>query len=101
MNTVFQQLWELEGRYREISTEKVAVRLSRELLRLFNQVGRRVNGNIEISFSYEELAQLTGTTLFTVNRLLTDWSLRGLVKARRQSVSVHNIQGLRELAESQ
>jgi len=47
------------------------------------------------------LAQLTGTTLFTVNRLLTDWSLRGLVKARRQSVSVHNIQGLRELAESQ
>ena len=100
MNIVFQ-LWELEERYREIYTEKVAVRVSRQLVRLLNQAGRRVNGNIEISFSCEELAQLTGTTLFTVNRLLTDWSLRGLVKARRQSVSVHNIQGLRELAESQ
>jgi len=101
MNIVFQQLWELEERYREISTEKVAVRLSRQLVRLFNQVGRRVNGNIEISVSCEELAQLTGTTLFTVNCLLTDWSLRGLVKARRKSVSVNNIQGLCELAESQ
>jgi CRP/FNR family transcriptional regulator, nitrogen oxide reductase regulator len=39
-----QRLQELEDRYREISTEKVATRLSHQLLRLFNQLGRRVNG---------------------------------------------------------
>lgn len=100
MNSVSQQLWELEERYREISMEKVAVRLTRQLVRLFNQVGRRVNGRIEINFSCEELAQLTGTTSFTVSRLLTDWDQRGVVKTRQDSVSVHNNQGLYGLAES-
>lgn len=94
-----QQLHELEERYREISTERVAVRLSNQLVRLLNQVGRRVNGSLEISLSREELAQLTGTTLFTVSRLLSDWNNRGIVRARRESVSVHNFQALAELAE--
>ena len=94
-----QRLQELEERYREISTEKVATRLSHQLLRLFNQLGHRVNGNgtLEINLSREELAQLTGTTLFTVSRLLSDWKERGLLTAGRECVSVHNIQALREL----
>jgi CRP-like cAMP-binding protein len=96
---VAQRLQELEERYREISTEKVATRLSRQLLRLFNQLGHRVNGNgtLEINLSREELAQLTGTTLFTVSRRLSDWKERGLLTAGRETVSVHNIQALREL----
>ena len=103
VNVVSQRLQDLEERYREISTEKVAVRLSHQLVRLFNQVGRRVNGNgtLEINLSREELAQLTGTTLFTVSRLLSDWDERGVVSTRRESVSVHNVQALRELAESE
>ena len=100
-NVVAERLQELETRYREISTENVATRLSHQLLRLFNQLGRRVNGNgtLEINLSREELAQLTGTTLFTVSRLLSDWKERGLLTAGREYVSVHNIQALREFAE--
>ena len=84
LNVVAERLQELEDRYREISTERVATRLSRQLLRLFNQLRRRVNGNDtrKINLSREELAQLTGTTLFTVSRLLSEWKDRGLLTPR-------------------
>ena len=98
-----QRLKELEERYREISTEKVATRLSHQLLRLFNQLGRRVNGNgtLKINLSREELAQMTGTTLFTVSRLLSEWKECGVLTAGRECVYVHNLQALREFADNE
>jgi len=94
-----QRLHELEERFREISTEKVSPRLSSELLRLLPQVGKRVNDEVEISLSREELAQLTGTTLFTVSRLLSQWEVQGIVSARREMVLVRNVQALTELSQ--
>lgn len=99
MRSLSSQLEELEQRFREISTEKVASRLSREIVRLLAQVGRVVNGTVEIALSREELAQLTGTTLFTVSRLLSDWDQRGIVSARREAVSVNDLVALQQLAE--
>ena len=99
MNILCQQLHELEERFREISTETVAVRLSHQLVRLLNQVGRLVNGRVEIRLSREELAQLTGTTLFTVSRLLSDWNQRGIVSTGREAVAVRNFQALAELGQ--
>lgn len=94
-----QRLEELEERFREISTEKVAPRLSSEIARLLHQVGQRVNGAIEIKLSREELAQMTGTTLFTVSRLLSKWEQQGVVSTRREVVMVRNLQALVALSE--
>jgi CRP-like cAMP-binding protein len=99
MHILCQRLHELEERFREISTEKVSSRLSKELIRLHNQVGRPVKGSIEIGLSREEMAQMTGTTLFTVSRLLSEWDQLGIVSARREAVSVLNLQALQELAD--
>ena len=98
-----QRLKELEERYREVSTERVATRLSNQLLRLFNQFGRPVNGNgtLKINISRQELAQLTGTTMFTVSRLLSEWNEHGVLTAGRECVSVHNIQAFREFSENE
>jgi CRP-like cAMP-binding protein len=93
-----ERLQELEERFREIATEKVAPRLSNELVRLLHQVGRRVNGHVEIGISREELAQLTGTTLFTVSRVLCQWETLGVVSSRREVVLVRNLPALMELA---
>jgi len=93
-----ERLQEMQERFREIATEKVAPRLSSELVRLLHQVGRRVNGHVEISLSREELAQLTGTTLFTVSRLLCQWEVRGIVSSRRETVLVRNLPALIELS---
>jgi CRP-like cAMP-binding protein len=96
-----RRLLEMEERFREISTEKVAPRLGRTIIRLLTQVGQRVNGSVEINLSREELAQLTGTTLFTVSRLLSAWERRGIVGTRRRAVMISNHQALLELSESE
>ncbi len=96
-----ERLKELEQRFREVSTEKVAPRLSSELVRLSKQVGRHIGGHVEISLSRADLAQLTGTTLFTVSRLLCQWKSLGIVSARREAVLVHNVEALTELAQSE
>ena len=93
-----RHLNELEIRYREVSTEKVSSRLSNLLVRLVKQVGRHIDGCFEIALSRRELAQLTGTTLFTVSRLLCQWEAQGIVSARREVVLVHDVPALNELS---
>jgi CRP-like cAMP-binding protein len=82
------RLEELQERFREVATEKVAPRVAKALIRLVKQVGRPVRGGIEISLSREELAQMTGTTLFTTSRLLAKWGEEGFVLPRREAVVV-------------
>lgn len=91
-------LSQMEVRYREISTQKVAPRLSSELLRLLMKVGKKENGYVEISLSRRDLAQLTGTTLFTVSRLLCQWEVLGIVKPRREAVLILDIPALEALS---
>src|SRR5262252_6953847 len=94
-----ERLQEMEERFREISTQKVAARLSHQLIRLLNQLGRGTDQVVEIGLSREELAQLTGTTLFTVSRLLSQWEKQGIVSSRREAVVVCDVQALAALSE--
>ena len=99
--SLLHTLNQLEVRFRELSTEKVAPRLSSQLLRLANQVGRPSNGHVEIKMSQRDLAQLIGTTLFTVSRLLGQWEALGIVKPLRQGVIVLDKAALEALSESE
>ncbi len=101
MQIICERLSKMEERFREISTEKVAVRLSKEIVRLLKQVGQSIDGSFEIRLSREELAQLTGTTVFTVSRLLSMWERRGIVRSQthNRSVKVSNFQNLEKLFE--
>jgi len=96
-----ERLQEMEQRFREVSTEKVGSRLSSELLRLSNRLGRVTNGHLEISLSRAELAQLTGTTLFTVSRLLCRWQTLGIVSIRREAVLVRDFAALTQLSQAE
>ena len=84
------RLSELEERFREVATEKVAKRVALALLRLLKQIGKQSQGGIEVSLSREELAQMTGTTLFTISRLLSRWGEQGFVLPRREAVVVRD-----------
>jgi len=94
-----RRLATLEARFREVSTQQVAQRVARQLIRLLPQVGQEINGAIEVKLSREDLAQMTGTTLFTVSRLLSTWEQQGLVTLRRLTVVVSNPMGLLSLCE--
>jgi CRP/FNR family transcriptional regulator, nitrogen oxide reductase regulator len=95
-----ERLRDMEQRFREVSTEKVGSRLSNELIRLSDRLGR-VDGNPEITLSRAELAQLTGTTLFTVSRLLCQWQSLGIVAIRREAVLVRDLAALAQLTQSE
>ena len=84
------RLGELEERFREVATEKVSSRLAHALLRLLKQIGRAVDEGIEVSLSRDELAQMTGTTLFTISRILSKWGEMGFILPRREAVVVRD-----------
>ena len=86
-----QRLHELERRFCEVSTETVAPRLAHGLARLLDQIGRNVNGHVEINVSQESLAQITSMASFTVCRILTNWENQGLLKLRREVIEIHNV----------
>lgn len=94
-------LSQMEERYREIATQKVAPRLSSELVRLLTQVGKKSDGYVEISLSRRDLAQLTGTTLFTVSRLLCQWEVQGIVRPRREAVHILDVPALIDLSRTE
>jgi CRP-like cAMP-binding protein len=100
MNRIIgEHLNEMEERFREVSTERVPLRIARQLMRLLKKVGQPVDGAHKIELSREELAQMTGTTLFTVSRLLSAWEARGMVKPRRESVVICDVRALRAVCE--
>lgn len=88
---------ELEERFRELATESVSRRLALALLRLGGQIGKKVPQGIEIRLSREEMAQMTGTTLFSISRTLSEWARQKLVLAGRQSVVIPDTEALEAL----
>jgi CRP-like cAMP-binding protein len=84
------RLQELEERFREVATERVARRLALTLLRLLKQVGKPSKDGTQVSLTREELAQMTGTTLFTISRVLSKWAEQGLVQPIREAVVVND-----------
>ncbi len=96
-----QAVIELEQRFREVATEKVSVRAASALVRMLTQVGRKTELGYEVFLSREELAQLTGTTLFTISRLVSKWSHRGFVVARREAIEVLAPEQLLEFASTE
>jgi CRP-like cAMP-binding protein len=93
------RLNELEERFREVATEKVAKRVALALLRLLKQVGKQSPRGIEVSLSREELAQMTGTTLFTISRLLSKWGEEGFILPRREAVVIRDPERLSQLGD--
>ena len=73
--------------------------MASQLIRLLLQIGQQVDGAVEVELSREKLAQMTGTTLFTVSRLLSAWETKGLVRPRREAVAVCDLESLRAVSE--
>lgn len=92
MQTMGGRLQEAQARIREISTEAVERRVAHAVLRLANQSGRREADGIRIDFpiSKQDIAELTGTTLYTVSRILSAWEDAGLVDGGRRRLLIRD-----------
>lgn len=80
---------EMQTRFLELATERVERRVARVLLRLASQAGsRRKEGLlIDLPLSRQGIAEMTGTTLFSVSRLLSEWERQRLIDTGRERVS--------------
>jgi CRP-like cAMP-binding protein len=92
---------ELQSRYQELATERVERRVARTLLRLARQTGRRTEEGvlIDLPLSRQDLGEMTGTTLYTVSRILSNWEQQALIQTGRERVIICNPHGLVVIAE--
>ena len=101
LQTLGSRLQDAQTRVVEMSTEEVERRVAHALLRLANQAGRKTEHGVEIDFpiSRQDVAEMTGTTLHTVSRILSAWEDRGLVEGGRQRIVIKDAHKLLLLAE--
>jgi len=95
-------IMEMQERFRELATERVERRIALTVLRLAAQIGRRTDDKemtVELPLSRQDLAESSGTTIFTVSRVLADWERRGFVEAGRERVVIRNPHGLVQISE--
>lgn len=100
LQAVGARLQESHNRVIEMATEQVERRVAHALLRLVQQAGRKVEAGIEIDFpiSRQDIAEMTGTTLHTVSRILSAWESDGLVEGGRQRIVLRDPHRLFQLA---
>jgi CRP/FNR family transcriptional regulator, nitrogen oxide reductase regulator len=101
MRLLVGQVREFQDRYRELATERVERRLARAILRLASQVGRKTDEGVllDLPITRQDLAEMTGTTLFTVSRTLSLWESQGLVLSGRERIVIRFPHGLVRIAE--
>ena len=101
LHLLSMRLQELQDRLREMSTERVERRIARALLRLVSQLGRKVETGvlIDLALSREDVANMTGTTVYTVSRILSRWEEEGIIEAGREKVLIKHPPRLVMIAE--
>jgi len=98
MQILDERLRMLEERFLELATEDADSRLARTLIRLLDQNRTAARQSLNISFSNRELGQMSGMSLFTVNRLLASWQQCKIIQRQRKRVCVVDLASLRGLA---
>lgn len=102
LKTVGGRLQEAHHRVVEMSTQQVEQRVAHALLRLADQSGRKTDQGTAIDFplSRQDIAEMTGATIFTVSRTLSNWEQRGLIDSSRQRIVLRELETLRSLADT-
>lgn len=100
--TIGARLRDTQEQVLALSSQQVEQRVAHALLRIVRQSGRKTADGIEIDFpiSRQDIAEMTGTTLHTVSRLLSAWEEEGLVRSGRQKVVITDPHTLVLVAES-
>lgn len=87
---------------REMATERVEQRIARTLTRLVEQVGKETPEGIllDAPISRQELAEMTGTTVFTVSRTLKSWERNNIIELGREKVVIKQQHDLVAIADA-
>jgi len=98
--TLGQRLQQAHQRIQELQASAASQRVARTLLRLMAQSGKKAEGEVDLDFplTREDIAQMSGTTLFTVSRLLSQWKRQGIIEGGRKHIVLLQPRLLADLA---
>lgn len=101
MRLMSERLQEYQQRFKEIATQRVERRLARMLIRLASQSGTKTNEGVLINLplTRQDLAEMIGTTLYTVSRFLSQWESQNVILSRREKIIIVNSHLLMCIAE--
>jgi len=101
MQLMHAYITELQERQKALVTDRVEQRIARILMKLASQYGKKVEEGVLINFplTRKDIAEMSGTTLFTVSRTLKEWERQGMVKIGREKVCICKPHGLVSLAD--
>lgn len=102
MGIVLERIDDMQNRYLEVCTEHVDQRIARSLLRLMRRAGSKTKDGIliDITLSRQNIADYSGTTLYTVSRTLSAWEKKGWIRSGREQVTVLNPHALVKFSEN-
>ncbi len=85
---------------REMATERVEQRIARATARLADQIGKATDEGIllDAPISRQDLAEMTGTTVFAVSRILRSWERKHIISLGREQVIVKQKHELMSIA---
>jgi CRP-like cAMP-binding protein len=98
---VGRRLAELQNRVREMATQRVDQRIANTLLRLARQAGLTSEIGTAISFPLrrKDIADISGTTLYTVSRTLTYWRDRGWIADHNRGLILTSLNAIEHIAQ--
>jgi len=101
INMIGRRFARLQKRLQEMATERVEQRVARAILRLVRQFGRRTERGVllDMPITREELAQLTGTNLYSVSRIISKWEQAGFIHSGRKEITLLKAHELVAIAE--
>lgn len=103
LNALQHAAWrvhELQYRVQELVSERVEQRVARALLRLSAQNAFRseTGRNTWLRLSRQEVAEWTGTTVYTASRILRRWERMGWIITGREKILIRCPQALEAIA---
>ena len=100
LQAVGQRLEESQEIIKQLSIYHVEERIAATLLRVARKLGEQKQTGmlIQIPFSRQDLAAMTGTTVETVSRVMSRFSTEGLISTGRKWVVLKNLERLEQIA---
>jgi len=101
MQLMHGYILELQERQKALLTERVEQRIARILLKLAAESGKKTEEGmlIDMRLTRQDVAEMSGTTLYTVSRTLAEWERAGLLKIGRERVILREPHGLVRIAD--
>ena len=81
---------DFQDRIGELSSENVTRRIARAFLRLAEQAGKKTGSGVEIDIrlTRQDIAEMSGTTLYSVSRVMSTWEKESLIDSHSSRIRI-------------